>query len=162
MPSRAHINWTAAIRGNVSSAIHSVPYPYAAPATEYVEIPEGSSSAAPVISPGPRTAKDLFKTFCFLPVWAFLEGRFILAVICVRCDARQPARPCPLRDAPAVNSPSGETCLQDSPERQLLPCCYPAGALCRVAFTPVRIPMPKSTIAPTAIQCPGMCTKYPA
>jgi GntR family transcriptional regulator / MocR family aminotransferase len=34
-------------------------YPNAAPVTEYVEMAEGSSSAAPVIRPGPRSAKKL-------------------------------------------------------------------------------------------------------
>jgi hypothetical protein len=48
---------TAVISGNVNNAIHNVEYPYAAPATEYVEIPEGSSSAAPVMMPGPKAAK---------------------------------------------------------------------------------------------------------
>jgi hypothetical protein len=37
--------------GNVSNAVHSVAYPKDAPATEYVEMPDGSSSAAPVTSP---------------------------------------------------------------------------------------------------------------
>src|SRR6266852_9191162 len=87
MPSRANINWTAAIRGNVSSAIHSVPYPYAAPATEYVEIPEGSSSAAPVISPGPKTAKDLLRRLRPLPFSTFWVDRCLLAVISVGSDA---------------------------------------------------------------------------
>src|SRR6266853_906332 len=54
MPRRAHINCTAAINGKEKSAVHNPAYPYDAPATEYVEMPEGSSSAAPVISPGPR------------------------------------------------------------------------------------------------------------
>jgi hypothetical protein len=45
-----------------------------------VEIPEGSSSAAPVINPGPRTAKDFFRTpvtFLFL---TFSVGKCFLAV----------------------------------------------------------------------------------
>src|ERR1700761_3880720 len=46
-----------AIIGVVMSATQSMVKPVDAPATEYVEIPEGSSSAAPVISPGPRVAK---------------------------------------------------------------------------------------------------------
>src|SRR5438128_2343372 len=57
-PSRAHISWIAAIKGNEKNAVHSVAYPKLAPATEYVEIPDGSSSAAPVIKPGPRLAKN--------------------------------------------------------------------------------------------------------
>jgi hypothetical protein len=50
---RAHIICTAAINGHVSSAVQSSLVPSCAPATEYVAIPEGSSSAAPVITPGP-------------------------------------------------------------------------------------------------------------
>src|SRR5437879_3130204 len=53
MPTLAQINWTAAISGKVTRAIHSVAYPRAAPAMAYVPIPEGSSSEAPVIRPGP-------------------------------------------------------------------------------------------------------------
>ncbi len=37
---------------------------------------------------------------------------------------------------------------------------YPAGSFSRVAFTPVRIPMPRRTIAPTRIQCAGIWTGY--
>lgn len=33
---------------------------------EYVETPDGSSSAQPVISPGPRSAKNNSSRFCFL------------------------------------------------------------------------------------------------
>src|SRR5580692_8669184 len=58
MPRRAHINWMAAISGNDTRAVHRVAYPYEAPATEYVEMPDGSSSAAPVISPGPKSFKN--------------------------------------------------------------------------------------------------------
>ncbi len=46
-----------AIIGVVIKASHSVERPVVAPATEYVEIPDGSSSAAPVIKPGPRLRK---------------------------------------------------------------------------------------------------------
>src|SRR6185295_16774857 len=42
MPRRAHINWTAVIKGKENSAVHSPAYPYVAPATEYVEMPDGS------------------------------------------------------------------------------------------------------------------------
>jgi len=56
-PIRAQMSCTAAISGNVASAIQSIPYPSEAPATEYVVIPLGSSSAAPVTSPGPRILK---------------------------------------------------------------------------------------------------------
>src|ERR1051325_7588970 len=57
IPKRAHIIWTADIRGNEKRAVHNGAYPNKAPVTEYVDIPEGSSSAAPVIRPGPRSAK---------------------------------------------------------------------------------------------------------
>jgi hypothetical protein len=43
-----------AMSGNVMSAVQRVESPYAAPACEYVAIPEGSSSLAPVTRPGPR------------------------------------------------------------------------------------------------------------
>src|SRR5580765_4182930 len=56
-PRRAHINWTAVINGNENSAVQSGAYPKAAPTTEYVEIPDGSSSAAPVIRPGPSAER---------------------------------------------------------------------------------------------------------
>src|SRR6187399_1094082 len=57
-PSRAHMSCAAVIRGNENRAVQSGAYPNAAPATEYVEMPEGSSSAAPVIRPGPRFEKN--------------------------------------------------------------------------------------------------------
>jgi len=53
LPMRAHIICTAAIRGQVSNAVQSSLVPSCAPATEYVAMPDGSSSAAPVITPGP-------------------------------------------------------------------------------------------------------------
>jgi hypothetical protein len=43
----------AAINGSVKSMVQVSAYPNCAPACEYVAIPLGSSSAAPVISPGP-------------------------------------------------------------------------------------------------------------
>src|SRR5258706_15827142 len=55
MPIRAHIICTAAMRGHVTNAVQSMVVPSCAPAIEYVAIPEGSSSAAPVMRPGPRT-----------------------------------------------------------------------------------------------------------
>jgi hypothetical protein len=57
MPRRAHINCTPAIKGNDTRAVHNRLKPNEAPATEYVAIPEGSSSAAPVITPGPNLPK---------------------------------------------------------------------------------------------------------
>src|ERR1019366_8061922 len=52
-PIRAHIISTAAISGHVRSAVQRSFVPSCAPATEYVAMPDGSSSAAPVITPGP-------------------------------------------------------------------------------------------------------------
>jgi len=42
------------IRGNAMNAVHNVDNPNIAPACEYVAIPEGSSSLAPVMIPGPK------------------------------------------------------------------------------------------------------------
>src|SRR5580700_3376209 len=53
LPMRAHIICTAAINGHVRRAVHSSLVPSCAPAMEYVAMPDGSSSAAPVIIPGP-------------------------------------------------------------------------------------------------------------
>src|SRR5260221_14214836 len=55
MPIRAHIICTAAMRGHVTNAVQSIVVPSWAPAIEYVAMPEGASSAAPVMRPGPRT-----------------------------------------------------------------------------------------------------------
>src|SRR5678816_2840547 len=43
--------------GHVRAAVHSKEVPRRAPATEYVATPDGSSSAAPVMRPGPRAEK---------------------------------------------------------------------------------------------------------
>jgi len=50
--------WITTIIGKESSAVHSRPYPNVAPVIEYVEIPDGSSSAHPVTRPGPKSAKN--------------------------------------------------------------------------------------------------------
>jgi hypothetical protein len=55
---RAHIICTAAISGHVINAVQSSLVPSSAPATEYVAMPEGSSSAAPVMTPGPIALKN--------------------------------------------------------------------------------------------------------
>src|SRR5450759_1520551 len=57
MPIRAHIICTAAMSGQVRRAVQRRLVPSCAPAMEYVAIPEGSSSAAPVTSPGPSAEK---------------------------------------------------------------------------------------------------------
>src|SRR5438094_10547691 len=53
----AQTSWIAAINGRVTTAVHSIPVPNAAPATAYVVTPLGSSSAAPVTRPGPSVRK---------------------------------------------------------------------------------------------------------
>src|ERR1700682_2802716 len=63
MPMRAHINCTQAMSGHVISAVHRSEVPSCAPAMEYVAIPDGSSSAAPVMTPGPSFAKKRFSQF---------------------------------------------------------------------------------------------------
>src|SRR5258706_15907099 len=55
MPILAQVSCTEAINGQVNRAVQRGVKPKDAPATAYVPIPEGSSSDAPVISPGPRT-----------------------------------------------------------------------------------------------------------
>src|SRR5712664_656760 len=55
IPIRAQVSCTEAINGQVNRAVQRVVKPSEAPATAYVPMPEGSSSDAPVISPGPST-----------------------------------------------------------------------------------------------------------
>jgi hypothetical protein len=57
MPMRAHMICTAAISGQVSRAVQRRPSPNCAPAIEYVAMPDGSSSAAPVTTPGPSASQ---------------------------------------------------------------------------------------------------------
>ena len=57
IPIFAQRNWITDMSGKVTSAVQRVAYPSGAPAIEYVPIPEGSSSAAPVIKPGPNVFK---------------------------------------------------------------------------------------------------------
>ena len=59
-PTLAHISWITTIKGIRYNAVHSIPSPNFAPAWANVAILDGSSSAVPVISPGP---KDLRKDF---------------------------------------------------------------------------------------------------
>src|SRR5919204_678915 len=63
IPMRAHIAWTATIRGQHATDVQSSVVPSWAPAIEYVAIPDGSSSAAPVTMPGPsdfQSPRSLF------------------------------------------------------------------------------------------------------
>src|SRR5512141_2184393 len=55
-PILAHIICAAAISGQSTGAVQSNVVPNCAPVLEYVAIPEGSSSAAPVMTPGPSAA----------------------------------------------------------------------------------------------------------
>jgi hypothetical protein len=57
---RAEISWIAAMRGYVRSIVQPMPKPSCAPAWLYVPIPDGSSSEAPVIRPGPRRLRKPF------------------------------------------------------------------------------------------------------
>jgi hypothetical protein len=59
----------------------------------------------------------------------------------------------------SVSALMTENGMQASQARETLHYGYEAGSLRRVAFTPDRIPTPKSTMPPTAIQCPGICAK---
>src|SRR3989442_560841 len=54
---RAQMSWISAISGRLTTAVHSIPVPKAAPATAYVVTPLGSSSDAPVTRPGPSVRK---------------------------------------------------------------------------------------------------------
>ena len=56
-PIRAHISWTAVMSGKVNSAVQSRPKPNWLPTWEYVPMPDGSSSLAPVMNPGPRSRR---------------------------------------------------------------------------------------------------------
>src|SRR5437764_456300 len=76
MPMRAHIICTAAISGHVRKAVQIRLVPNCAPAIEYVAMPEGSSSAAPVMRPGPRLPQNLFRTFGLW--WAAMKSELFL------------------------------------------------------------------------------------
>src|SRR6478672_9275051 len=58
-PIRALTTWMPTISGVVRNTLHSIARPNCAPACEYVAMPLGSSSAAPVIRPGPRRSRNL-------------------------------------------------------------------------------------------------------
>jgi hypothetical protein len=57
-----------AIRGNATIEVQRVERPYIAPACEYVAMPDGSSSLAPVTRPGPSTFQNRL---------GFFEERFL-------------------------------------------------------------------------------------
>ena len=57
IPRRAAISWTPTANGATYRADHASRSPNSAPTWEYVPMPDGSSSAAPVTRPGPRRLK---------------------------------------------------------------------------------------------------------
>src|SRR5947207_13657499 len=81
----------AAISGKVAAAVQSKDVPTDAPATAYVAIPLGSSSEAPVTSPGPRTRSYLTRG-----LWLCLSPGTSPAPDVVRPPSRPRPRPLPL------------------------------------------------------------------
>src|SRR5690348_14654918 len=76
----------AAINGSVKMAVHSVANPSEAPAMAYVAMPDGSSSEAPVIKPGPKTLINLRNLLSFC---GFLERSAVMpSVACGRLTLR--------------------------------------------------------------------------
>jgi len=69
----------AIIGGINNSDIHSMAYPNCAPAIEYVATPLGSSSAAPVIKPGPIFFKYLSTLLLNPPIIIIINDTYILA-----------------------------------------------------------------------------------
>src|SRR3569623_1500608 len=65
-PILAEISCTAAISGKVISSTHPRPMPYCAPTCEYVAMPDGSSSDAPVIRPGPIISRSFGCSGCLI------------------------------------------------------------------------------------------------
>src|SRR5512144_3056473 len=60
-PMQALISWIAVMQGSVRKMVQVNAKPNCAPAWEYVAMPLGSSSAAPVVRPGPRALKRRLK-----------------------------------------------------------------------------------------------------
>src|SRR5450755_3770340 len=54
-PIRADASWIAVISGYENNIVHSIPNRKCAPTCEYVAMPLGSSSEAPVTIPGPNS-----------------------------------------------------------------------------------------------------------
>src|SRR5438034_11046559 len=78
----------AAISGKVAAAVQSKDVPTDAPATAYVAIPLGSSSEAPVTSPGPRTRRYLTRG-----LWLCLSPGTSPASDVIRRPSRPSPRP---------------------------------------------------------------------
>ena len=64
-PMRPHISCTAAMKGKEKGAVQSCWRPKAAPVCAYVPMPEGSSSEAPVMNPGPKLLSIRLSFFMF-------------------------------------------------------------------------------------------------
>ena len=64
LPMRALISWITHISGYVKSKVHVMENPNCAPACEYVAMPLGSSSAAPVMAPGPSARSNWLRLVC--------------------------------------------------------------------------------------------------
>ena len=75
IPILPHISWMATIAGHKNTASQASLYPYWAPAMEYVAIPDGSSSAAPVTNPGPIFLKILWFFRAFLDFGGVISGQ---------------------------------------------------------------------------------------
>src|SRR5664279_1862158 len=75
-------------------------------------MPDGSSSAAPVINPGPKTAKDLFRYPDPLAFSTFWLDRCFFAVMSVGSDARNQANLWNSYETAELNCPMGEEHLQ--------------------------------------------------
>jgi len=85
------------------SAVLKGASPNCAPVTEYVEMPEGSSSAAPVIRPGPRLAKNCrSKKLLLLESDAgfgeFMRGQAVIPVYAESCAQAARLGPAEARD----------------------------------------------------------------
>jgi len=75
------------MNGQVMSAVHIIAVPICAPAMEYVAMPDGSSSAAPVINPGPRTAKNRLTKFGLFCFWSAMPQFLFDLFACVGKDS---------------------------------------------------------------------------
>lgn len=84
---RAHINCTAPINGHVMRAVHSIAVPICAPAIDYVAMP-GSSSAAPVIRPGPSSEKKRLTGLGFFDASVFDSPQSFSACLLLQARPR--------------------------------------------------------------------------
>ena len=74
MPIRTAISCTAIISGKVKGIVQSIELPVLAPAIEYVAIPDGSSSEAPVTKPGPNRCQNFFSFLKTLDIDIIIIG----------------------------------------------------------------------------------------